>query len=151
MPSSDTLESDDEIKRLLGDVKTIAMLGASPKADRPSNGVMRFLLERGYDVHPVNPGHAGGEIHGRTVYASLEDVPGPIDMVDVFRDPSALPGIVDDVLRLKDRKAIKALWTQLDVVDRAAASKAHAGGLEVVMDHCPAIEIPRLFGGAGEH
>lgn len=143
-----TVEDDTEIKRLLEEVKTIAVLGASPKANRPSNGVMRLLLARGYKVHPVNPGHAGGEIHGRRVYARLDDVPGEIDMVDVFRNADALPEIVADVLRLKDEKAIKALWTQLDVVDRGAARAAHEGGLEVVMDRCPAIEIPRLLGHA---
>lgn len=140
-----TLETDAEIRTLLQEVKTIALLGASPKAARDSNKVLKFLLERGYDVHPVNPGHAGEQIHGRRVYAALDDVPAPIDMVDVFRNADALPGIVDEVLRLKDGKSIKALWAQLDVVDRAAAEKAHAGGLKVVMDHCPAIEIPRLF------
>lgn len=140
-----TIETDAEIKRLLEDVKTIAVLGASPKANRPSNGVMRFLITRGYKVYPVNPGHAGGEIHGRRVYARLDDVPGAIDMIDVFRNVTALPDIVAEVLRLKDEKQIRALWTQLDVVDEGAAKAARDGGLEVVMDRCPAIEIPRLF------
>lgn len=145
MTDDATLETDTDIKRLLEEVRTIALLGASPKSDRDSNAVLKFLLDRGYEVHPVNPGHAGETIHGRTVYAALADVPAPIDMVDVFRNSAALPAIVDEVLDLKDEKRIRALWAQLDVVDDAAAKKAHAGGLTVVMDRCPAREIPRLF------
>nr|WP_202962419.1 CoA-binding protein [Congregibacter litoralis] len=132
--------SDTEIARVLGSVKTIALLGASPKAERPSHEVMGFLLAKGYEVYPVNPGLAGSELLGREVYASLGDIPLIVDMVDVFRNASFLPQIVDEVLACGPQ----TLWTQLGVVDAAAAQRAEAGGVEVVMDRCPAIEWPRL-------
>lgn len=134
------LTTDSEIARVLGSVKTIALLGASPKAERPSHEVMGFLLAKGYEVYPVNPGLAGSELLGRQVYASLMDIPLAVDMVDVFRNASFLPQIVDEVLACGP----KTLWTQLGVVDAAAAQRAEAGGVEVVMDRCPAIEWPRL-------
>ncbi|EAQ98139.1 CoA-binding protein [Congregibacter litoralis] len=134
------LISDTEIARVLGSVKTIALLGASPKAERPSHEVMGFLLAKGYEVYPVNPGLAGSELLGREVYASLGDIPLIVDMVDVFRNASFLPQIVDEVLACGPQ----TLWTQLGVVDAAAAQRAEAGGVEVVMDRCPAIEWPRL-------
>jgi predicted CoA-binding protein len=101
---------------------------------------MRFLLEQGYRVFPINPGLAGTELLGQTVLASLADFPEPVDMVDVFRDPSHLPGIVDETIRA----GIGTLWTQLDVIDLKAAGRAEAHGIRVVMDRCPAIEAPRL-------
>ena len=134
--------SDDEIRSLLSTVKTIAMLGASPNPARPSNRVLRFLLSQGYTVYPVNPGHAGGQIHGATVYGTLADVPSPIDMVDVFRNSSFVAGVVNEALALTPKP--KAIWTQLDVYDDEAAAKAEAAGVTMVMDRCPAIEIPRL-------
>ena len=94
---------DDLIREVLGSVKTIAVVGASPKPERPSHGVMQFLLAAGYHVIPVNPGQAGGEIVGQKVYARLADIPEPVDMVDVFRQPSALPGIVDEALAMEPR------------------------------------------------
>lgn len=134
--------SDDDIRAILSSVKTIAMVGASPNPARPSNRVLRFLLSQGYTVHPVNPGHAGKEIHGAKVYARLADVPSPIDMVDVFRNSSFVAGVVDDALALAAKP--KVIWTQLDVHDEKAAAKAEAAGVKMVMDRCPAIEIPRL-------
>ena len=125
-------------------MRTIALLGASPKPERPSYGVMRFLLAKGYRVVPVNPGQAGGQILGQTCYADLASIPEPIDMVDVFRASEALPGIVEEVLALDPRPAV--LWTQLGVEDAAAAQRASEQGIEVVMDRCPAIEHPRLIG-----
>jgi len=138
------MSSDNEIRDILQSVRTIALLGASPKPERPSNGVMKFLLDRGYHVIPVNPGQVGKTIHGQQVVAELTDINEPIDMVDVFRASYSLPGIVDEILALKHRPAV--LWTQLDVVNEEAAKKAEEAGLKVVMDRCPAIEYPRLIG-----
>lgn len=137
-------EDDDLIREVLGNSRTIAVVGASPNAMRPSNGVLRFLVAAGYEVYPINPGHAGREIGGRTVYASLADVPVPIDMVDIFRRSEMVGGAVDEALRLDPLP--KYIWMQLDIVDDAAAARAEARGLRVVMDRCPAIEYPRLFG-----
>ena len=130
------------ITDILRSVKTIALVGASPNAGRPSNGVMGFLLSRGYHVIPVNPGLAGKEIRGQKVYARLADIPEAIDMVEVFRAAEYLPAIVDDVLALSPLP--KVIWGQLTVRDDNAAAKAEAAGVRVVMDRCPAIEIPRL-------
>lgn len=133
---------DAYLAGILKDTKTIALVGASPKPDRPSYGVMRFLLSRGYRVIPVNPGQAGKEILGRKTVARLADIDEPIDMVDVFRASEYLGEVVDDVLALEIRP--KAIWSQLGVRDDHAAAKAEAAGIKVVMNHCPAIEIPRL-------
>jgi uncharacterized protein len=133
---------DAVIAGVLGSVKRIALLGASPNAARPSHGVMRFLLSKGYDVVPVNPGQAGGQILGRDVYATLSDIPGPVDMVDVFRASDALPGIYDEVLALATPP--KAVWTQLAIRDDTQAARAEARGITVIQNRCPAIEIPRL-------
>ena len=135
---------DVYIAGILDSTRTIALLGASPKPERPSFGVMRFLLARGYTVYPVNPGQAGKEILGQTVYATLADVPQPVDMVDVFRAPEYLGEIVGEALGLPQPP--KTIWAQLGVRDDAAAQKAEAGGIQVVMDRCPAIEHPRLVG-----
>ncbi|MBN9047235.1 MAG: CoA-binding protein [Rhizobiales bacterium] len=136
--------SDDRIRDILRSVRTIALLGASPKPERPSHGVMRFLLGKGYHVIPVNPGQAGKEINGQRVVARLADIAEPVDMVDVFREPYSLPGIVDEVLAMNPRPPV--LWTQLGVVNEDAARRAREAGLQVVMDRCPAIEYPRLIG-----
>jgi predicted CoA-binding protein len=130
---------DDEIFRILTETKRIALVGASNKPARPSYGVMRFLLERGYDVIPVNPGLAGQEILGRLVVGSLEEA-GPLDMVDLFRNSAEVEAPVAEAIRL----GAKTIWMQLGVVNEAAAEAARASGLAVVMDRCPAIEIPRL-------
>lgn len=135
---------DAEIAAVLKTVKTIAVLGASPNPARPSNGVMQFLISKGYKVFPVNPGQAGKEIHGRTVYASLADIPEPIDMVDVFRAPEHLPAVVDEVLSVEPQP--KYLWGQLSVRNDEAAATAEAAGMTVIMDRCPVIEYPRLIG-----
>ena len=136
--------NDDYIADILRDTKTIALLGASPNPDRPSNGVMRFLLSKGYEVFPVNPGQAGKQIHGQTVYARLSDVPQPVDMVDVFRAPEYLDAIVEEAAA--SPKPPKVIWGQLSVRDDQAAAKAEAAGMRVVMNRCPAIEYPRLLG-----
>lgn len=134
--------SDAQLARILRESKVIALVGASPNASRPSHGVMAFLLSRGYRVIPVNPGQAGKTILGQTVAARLADIAEPVDMVDVFRAADQLDGVVDEVLAMTPRP--KVIWGQLSVRDDAAAQKAEAGGIEVVMNRCPAIEIPRL-------
>lgn len=134
--------SAEELRQVLREVKTIALLGASPKPDRPSFGVMRFLLSKGYRVYPVNPGQAGKQILGQTVYATMADIPDTIDMVDVFRAPEYLGEVVSDALSLANRP--KVIWGQLSVRDDEAVKPAEAAGIQVVMDRCPAIEIPRL-------
>jgi predicted CoA-binding protein len=120
---------------LLLATRRIALVGASARPDRPSYGVMRFLLDRGYDVTPVNPGLAGQEIHGRRVVASLAEA-APLDMVDVFRRSEEAGAVMDEAVALGAR----SVWLQLGVVDAAAADRARALGVAVVMDRCPAIE-----------
>jgi predicted CoA-binding protein len=135
---------DAYIADILKATRTIALLGASPKPERPSFGVMRFLLARGYTVFPVNPGQAGKEILGQKTFAQLADVPQPVDMIDVFRAPEYLGAIVDEAVSLDQPP--KVIWAQLGVRDDTAASVAEARGIKVVMDRCPAIEYPRLIG-----
>jgi predicted CoA-binding protein len=134
--------SDTYIRGILNTVKTIAMVGISPKDNRPSYFAFKYLLERGYNMIPVNPGQAGKEILGRKVYARLADVPEPIDMVDVFRAAQYAPQIVAEALSLKSRPQV--IWMQLGVRNDAAAATAEAGGLKVVMNRCPKIEYGRL-------
>lgn len=122
--------------------KTIALLGASANPARPSHHVMEFLLAQGFRVHPVNPGLAGQTLLGQPVYARLADIPEPIDLVDMFRAAEYAPQVVDEMLALAVRP--KVLWMQLGVRHDAAAARAEAVGIEVVMERCPAIEIPRL-------
>ena len=141
--------SDELIKSILRSTKTIAMVGASGNSVRPSYFAMKYLLDKGYVVHPVNPGLEGKEILGQKVYASLKDVPAPIDMVDIFRSSDAAAGIVDEALREKDRLGIKVIWMQLGVINEDAAAKAREAGLTVVMDRCPKIEYGRLSGEIG--
>lgn len=131
--------TDADIRALLGSIRRIALVGASSKPTRPSHGVMRFLLRHGYQVVPVNPGMAGQDIHGQRVVASLAEA-GAVDMVDVFREPSATPEIAREAVAI----AAKALWLQLGVVNDEAARIAREAGLVFVQDRCPAIEIPRL-------
>ena len=132
------------IRDILKTTKNIAMIGASPNPARPSYGVMRFLLGQGYHVFPINPGHAGKDIQGQKVYASLADIEEDVDMVDVFRAADQLSSVVDEVLAMKRQP--KVIWGQLTVRDDAAAAKAEAAGLTVIMDRCPAIEYPRVVG-----
>lgn len=131
--------TDAEIVTLLREVKTIAVVGWSPKPDRPSHGVAAFLKRRGYRVIPVNPGQAGQEALGETIRATLAEV-GSVDMVDIFRRSEAAGAVVDQAIAV----GAKAVWMQLGVIDEAAAERARKAGLKVVMNRCPAIEIPRL-------
>ena len=135
------------IAGILGSVRTIAIVGASANDVRPSFFVAKYLIDKGYEVYPINPGHVGKEILGRPTYARLADVPVAIDMVDVFRASNAVPGIVDEVLALDPRP--KVLWTQLTVRHDEAAARAEAAGIRVVMDRCPKIEYARLSGEIG--
>lgn len=135
-------KSDADVARILKTVKSIALVGASARADRPSHAVMVWLIEQGYEVHPVNPALAGATLVGRTVYADLQSLPGPVDMVDVFRNAEAAGETVDEALALAVRP--KVIWLQLGVVNLAAAARAEVAGVEMVMDRCPAIEGPRL-------
>jgi predicted CoA-binding protein len=133
---------DSYIRGILNTVKTIAMVGISPKDNRPSYFAFKYLLERGYRMIPVNPGHAGKEILGQKVYAKLADIPEPVDMVDIFRGSQFAMGIVDEALAMQPRPQV--IWMQLTVRDDAAAAKAEAAGLKVVMNRCPKIEYGRL-------
>ena len=133
---------DAYIRGILNTVKTIAMVGISPKDNRPSYFAFKYLLERGYRMIPVNPGQAGGDILGQKVYARLAEIPEPVDMVDIFRAPQFAPGIVEEALALKPRPQV--VWMQLGIRNDEAASLAEAKGLKVVMNRCPKIEYGRL-------
>jgi predicted CoA-binding protein len=132
--------SDDYIRGIFARVKTIALVGASPRPDRPSNRVMVFLKRKGFRVIPVNPQALGQTIHGETVVGSLADIAGSIDMVDIFRRSAEVAPIVDEAIATH----AKIVWMQLDVRDETTAAKAEAAGIDVVMNRCPAIEMPRL-------
>lgn len=138
--SEDARTEDTRIARILTTVKTIALVGWSPKPDRPSHRVAAFLKGRGYRVIPVNPGQAGQDSGlGEVVRGSLAEV-GPVDMVDIFRRSEDVGPVVDEAIAA----GAKVIWMQLGVEDASAAARAEAAGMEVVMNRCPAIEIPRL-------
>lgn len=139
--------NDADIRAILERVKTFAVVGASAKPERPSYGVMGFLINRGYSVRPVNPGIAGKAIHEQEVYASLADVPPPVDVVDIFRAPAEALQVVRDAIALKDKLGASVIWMQLGVINEQAAAEARAAGFMVVMDRCPKIELSRLAGG----
>jgi len=141
--------SDDLIKSVLRSTKVIAMVGASGNEMRPSYFAMMYLLAKGYIIHPVNPGLAGKNILGQRVYASLKEVPAPVDMVDIFRASESAPGIVKEGLEERDRLGLKTIWMQLGVINEDAAEMARAAGLAVIMDRCPKIEYGRLSGEIG--
>ncbi len=137
------MDDDALIREILTSVKTIAVVGWSPKPDRASHGVAAFLARQGYRVIPVNPGQAGQAALGTTVRASLAEAAekdGPIDMVDIFRRSEEAGAVVDEAIAI----GAGTVWMQLGVIDEAAAAQARAAGLRVVMNRCPAIEIPRL-------
>lgn len=138
---------DAYISGILNAVKTVAIVGASANDVRPSYFVAKYLIDKGFTVHPINPGHAGKEILGRMTYARLADVPEPIDMVDIFRGSAAVPPIIDEALKLDPLP--KVIWMQLTVRNDEAAAKAEAAGIKVVMNRCPKIEYGRLSGEIG--
>jgi predicted CoA-binding protein len=131
---------DPYLRDILTGVRTIAVVGASPQRGRPSHRVMAYLQRRGYRAIPVNPNAAGGTIHGETCYATLAEIPDPIDMVDIFRKAETAGEVVDEAIAI----GAKVVWMQLGVRDDDAAIRAEARGIKVVMNRCPAIEIPRL-------
>jgi predicted CoA-binding protein len=133
---------DTFIRGILNTVKTIAMVGISPKDNRPSYFAFKYLQERGYRMIPVNPGQAGKDILGQKVYAKLSEIPEPVDMVDVFRAAQFAPAVVDEALTMAPRPAV--IWMQLGVRNDEAAAKAEAAGIKVVMNRCPKIEYGRL-------
>jgi predicted CoA-binding protein len=134
---------DETIRDILTSVRTIAVVGASPNPARPSNDVLGFLVAKGYETWPVNPGHVGALIRGRPVSARLADVPARIDMVDVFRNSAAAAGAVDEALTLDPLPRV--VWMQIGVINEEAAKRARAMGVVVVMNRCPVIETRRLF------
>jgi len=142
----DDLGYDDaDIRRILEEVRTIAMIGASANEMRPSYFAMLYLQRKGYRVHPVNPRYAGGTILGETVYADLADLPAPPDMVQIFRKSEDVPPIVEAAIEA----GAKVIWMQLGVRHDEAAARAEAAGLKVVMNRCPKIEYGRLYGEIG--
>lgn len=141
MSHIDTL-TDADITRILQDTKVIALVGASPKPERPSHRVGNFLAAQGYKVIPVNPSQAGRELFGQPCVAALSDIDAPVDMVDIFRRADEIEHVVDEALHAL--RGLKYIWMQLDLINEKAAALARAQGAEVVMDRCPAIEIPRL-------
>ncbi len=134
------INDEGEIRELLSQPRRIAVVGASPDPARDSNHVLAFLVAQGHDVIAVNPGHAGGTIHGAPVVATLANVEPPAEIVDIFRNSEDAGAAVDEAIV----HGAKAVWLQLGVINEAAAKRADAAGLTVVMDRCPAIEIPRL-------
>ena len=136
--------SPDVIRNILQTVKTIALVGASANEVRPSYFVMKYLIDKGYDVIPVNPGLAGQQILGQTISASLGDIPKPVDMVDIFRNSDAAGPITDEALALSPKPRV--IWMQLSVRNDEAAARAEAAGLQVVMNRCPKMEYGKLSG-----
>ena len=134
------LTTPEDIAELLQSARTIAMVGASDRPDRASYGVMKFLQDQGYRVIPINPRITGEHVHGEYVWRELKQIGEPIDIVDIFRKSDEVGPVVDEAIAV----GAKAVWMQLGVIDDAAAAKAEAAGLKVVMDHCPKIEFARL-------
>jgi len=133
---------DAYIRGILNTVKSIAMVGISPKENRPSYFAFKYLLERGYHMIPVNPGQAGKDLLGQKVYAKLSDIPEPVDMVDIFRASQFVMPVVEEALALKPKPQV--IWMQLGIRNDEAAALAEASGVKVVMDRCPKIEYGRL-------
>jgi len=137
---------DSYIAGILQEARSFAMVGASANTRRPSYFVLKYLLAKGYAVFPINPGHEGGEILGRKVFARLAALEEPVDVVNIFRNSEAALGIVRDTIALKDKLGVKVIWMQLGVRNDEAAALAEKAGLKVVMNRCPKIEYGRLSG-----
>jgi predicted CoA-binding protein len=133
------IENDETIASILKNSKTIAVVGASPKPWRDSGNITQYLMRKGYDVYPVNPAHQ--ELFGRRCYKDLSSIPVPVDIVDVFRNPDAVDAVVEEAIAVK----AKTVWLQLGVVNEKAAAKAETAGLQVIMDHCIAVDHSRLI------
>ncbi|PFG10864.1 CoA-binding protein [Marinobacter sp. LV10MA510-1] len=133
--------SDSQILDILQQVRTIALVGASEKTNRPSHKVMHYLQQQGYRVIPVNPGLAGQQLLGETVYADLKSLPVPVDMADLFLAPQRTDTVIDQAIAMN----IPVLWLQIGVINQKGAERARQAGLKVVMDRCPKMEIPRLI------
>lgn len=140
----DETYSDAELRNVLGAVKTVAIVGISTNPARPSYFVGRYLGLKGYTVIPINPGHAGKTLFGKTIIDDLENVSQSVDMIDIFRKSEAVPEIVDQAL--EKFQNLKCIWMQIGVQHEAAAAKARARGVTVIMNRCPKIEYQRLFG-----
>ncbi len=140
----DETYSDAELRKVLGAVKTVAIVGISANPARPSYFVGRYLGLKGYTVIPINPGHAGKTLFGKTIIDDLENVSQSVDMIDIFRKSEAVPEIVDQAL--EKFQNLKCIWMQIGVQHEAAAAKARARGVTVIMNRCPKIEYQRLFG-----
>ncbi|MGR3615340.1 MAG: CoA-binding protein [Paracoccaceae bacterium] len=136
--------SDEYLKTILTRTKTMAVVGVSMNPVRPSYYVARYLSQKGYKVIPVNAGHSGKTLFGQTVRASLSDIDEPIDMVDIFRRPDAVPAIVDEALEVLD--GLQTIWMQIGVEHPEAAAKAEARGIDVIQNRCPKIKYQRLYG-----
>lgn len=136
--------SDDLLRKILRETKSIACVGVSPNPVRPSHYVGRYLRLKGFRVIPVNPGQAGTQLFGETVVASLSEIEGPVDMVDIFRRSEAVPAIVDEAL--ERFPGLRTIWMQIGVEHAEAAAKAEARGVQVIQNRCPKIEYQRLFG-----
>lgn len=141
------MTEDDLMRDILTQAKTIAVVGLGPKPDRPAYGVAEYLQDAGYAILPINPGHAGKEILGVPAYASLADAPAPIDLVDIFRNPEAAAEVIEEAIRLKDAKAIRAVWMQSGIRHEGAMEKARAAGLKAVQDRCTMMAHRRLVAG----
>ncbi len=140
------IDTDEGLREVLTSTKTIALVGASPNPDRASHAVMHYMLDRGYRVIPVNPNET--EILGQKVYATLKDIPEPVDMVDIFRKSEDAGPLCDEAIEI----GAKSVWLQLRVIHEEGARRAEAAGLKVIMDRCPAIDMPRLgMGPANPH
>lgn len=146
-PAAHEHYNDEAIRHILRETKTIALVGASQNESRPSYIVVKYLKERGYTIYPVNPGLAGQTLLGLPVYGSLKDVPQPVDMVEIFRNSEAAGPITDEALALPVKP--KVIWMQLSVRNDAAAARAEAAGVTVIMNRCPKIEYGRLSGEIG--
>jgi len=140
---------DDYIADILSSARSFAFVGASANTSRPSYFAMKYLLGKGYTVIPVNPSLAGQQILGQQVHATLADVPGPVDVIDIFRNSEAALEVAREAIAEKDKLALKVLWMQLGLRNDEAAKEAEAAGLKVVMNRCPKIEYGRLSGEIG--